>query len=455
MERSYIIAGLVALVVVALLSIAVPEALGSGVITIVFGIFFLSVFRHNSPDPAFVTKIFLIGLALRLLLGLVIYALELRGFFGADALTYELRGETLLGYWEGSVSSDSVELLRATSTAGPGWGMTYLVGIIYFIFGKNFLAAQTFCAVIGAATGPLVLFCSDRIFGNVKVARYSAIAVTVFPSFVIWSGQLMKDGLIIFLLVLSILMVLSLQEKFSYLAVVILVLALGGIISLRFYIFYMVAVAVAGSFILGVTDSATSIARRAAALVLMGVALTYLGVIRTATSDFERYGDLERLQVSRSDLARSAESGFGEDVDVSTTSGALTALPIGFIFLMLAPFPWNISSVRQLITLPEVLLWWVLIPFGVWGIWWSVKFRLRATFPILLFSAMLTLVYSIFQGNVGTAYRQRTQIQVFLFMFIAVGWVLYQERKEDRKLIARSRRQRVVPELDEEMRGAR
>ncbi len=46
---------------------------------------------------------------------------------------------------------------------------------------------------------------------------------------------------------------------------------------------------------------------------------------------------------------------------------------------------------------------------------------------------MLTLSYAIFQGNVGTAYRQRTQIQVFLLMFMAVGVVIRLERREDEK----------------------
>jgi hypothetical protein len=453
MQKPFIIFGLVGLAVVGLLSLAVPEALGAGIVALVLGMVAVGLMRVYSTDANFAIRVFLIGLGLRLIFGAVVYAMEWREFFGGDAFTYHYRGLTLLDYWMGLISADAPRLLTATSMAGPGWGMTYLVGAIYGIFGENFLAAQTFCAVFGAATVPLVYACAERIFQNRRVARLSAIAVAVFPSFIIWSGQLMKDGLIIFLLVLSIVMVLSLQEKFSYLAVVVLVLALGGIISLRFYIFYMVAVAVAGSFIIGVTNSPGSVLRRSAALVLMGVALTYLGVIRTASMDFERYADLERLQSSRGDLARSAESGFGEDVDVSTTSGAITAIPIGFVYLMLAPFPWTMTSFRQAITLPEVLLWWGLIPFGVWGIWYSVKQRLRAAFPILIFSAMLTLVYSIFQGNVGTAYRQRTQIQVFLFMFIAVGWVLYQERREDRKIMAQSRRRRIVPGLEEDVKG--
>jgi hypothetical protein len=312
--------------------------------------------------------------------------------------------------------------------------MNYLVAGIYYVFGKNFLAAQTFAAVFGAAIAPLVYICTLNIFRNQRASRLAAIGVAVFPAFVIWSGQLLKDGLIVFLLVLTMTAVLKLQEKFSYPAVLIIVFSLFGIISLRFYIFYVVAVAIAGSFILGVSNTIGSIARRAIVLVIVAVGLTYLGVVQTASVDIERFGDLERLQMSRLDQATNADSGYADDIDVSTTRGAISAIPIGFVYLMLAPFPWEVRNVRQAITLPEVLAWWAMVPLLIWGLWYTVKHRLRPAFSILLFSAMLTLAYSIFQANVGTAYRQRTQIQVFLFMFIAVGWVLWKEGREDRKL---------------------
>lgn len=53
--------------------------------------------------------------------------------------------------------------------------------------------------------------------------------------------------------------------------------------------------------------------------------------------------------------------------------------------------------------------------------------------PILIFTVMLTLAYSVFQGNVGTAYRQRSQLLVFYFIFVAVGFVLMKEKREERK----------------------
>jgi len=52
---------------------------------------------------------------------------------------------------------------------------------------------------------------------------------------------------------------------------------------------------------------------------------------------------------------------------------------------------------------------------------------------MLIFTVMLTLSYSVFQGNVGTAYRQRAQLLVFYFIFVAVGLVLILEKRAERK----------------------
>jgi hypothetical protein len=286
----------------------------------------------------------------------------------------------------------------------------------------------------------MVYTCAHKIFNNRRVGKISALLVALYPAFIIWSGQLLKDGLIIFLLVLAMTLVLRLQEKFRLFDVILLGFSLFGIITLRFYIFYMAALAIVGAFVIGTSNSPQAMMRRIGALVIIGFGLTYFGATRDSGSDIENFANLERIQISRRDLATSAESGYGQDLDVSTTEGAFAALPIGLTYLLLAPFPWQMTNWRQAITLPEILLWWSSIPFLLSGLWYTIRYRLRSSIPILVFSLMLTLAYSIFLGNIGTAYRQRTQIQVFLFMFIAVGWTLWQERSENKNLLQKARR---------------
>ena len=434
MDRFLILAGVIA-IALAMAFIAFPDGAAALLMVLVPSLVAIAIIRHYSDDKRYITNVFLLALILRLGFGIFVHWFDLRLFFGGDAITYDYKGNILLQSWFGQIPSSDIEVQRAAAMSGSGWGMNYLVAALYAIVGRNIFAAQSFCAVIGAATAPLVYFCSTKIFKNKGVGRFAAVSIAVFPAFVIWSGQLLKDGLIVFLLVLAITMVLQLQNRLDYVSVLILLISLAGILSLRFYIFYMVGVAVVGSFLIGTTNSARSIARRTAVLLVLGLGLTYFGVTRTATSDLDKYGNLQQLQLSRLDAAQTSKSGFGEDVDVSTTRGALSAVPVGFVYLMFAPFPWELSSLRQSITLPEVLVWWAMIPIMVYGLWWSIRHKLRSAFPIIIFTLMLTLAYSIFQGNVGTAYRQRTQIQVFLFMFIGVGWQIYKEKKEDKKLL--------------------
>lgn len=64
--------------------------------------------------------------------------------------------------------------------------------------------------------------------------------------------------------------------------------------------------------------------------------------------------------------------------------------------------------------------------------------------PILIFTLMLTFAYSVFQGNVGTAYRQRAQLLVFYFIFVAVGFVLVKEKREERKRQQLEQRQELA-----------
>lgn len=440
---------LACLLIAALGLFAIPFPYGAvGVMMVgVLSAITLTIFRRFTEEKEFVTSVFLVALVLRMGFGLLVQIFDWRDFFGGDAVSYDINGSNLVDVWLGHRVINELIAFQNDPMTGTGWGMNYITGFIYLLLGRNIFAAQSFCAVVGAATAPMVFFCAQKIYNNLRVAKISALAIAVFPSFVIWSSQLLKDGLIIFLLVVTMTMVLQLQHKFNYSAVGMIVLSLFGILTLRFYIFYMVLVAVIGSFVVGMSNSERSMFRRIAVIILIGVALLYIGVQQNASVDITRYANLERIQSSRSNLAQAAHSGFGLENDVSTSEGAISAIPLGFTYLMFSPFPWQAANLRQAITIPEVLFWWSTIPFLIIGLIYTIKHRLRNAFPILIFSLLLTLAYSVFQGNVGTAYRQRTQIQVFLFIFIAVGFTIFKENGENKRIQKTYDRKRVEENL--------
>lgn len=388
---------------------------------------------------SFLVQLFAWALLARMLVATFIFMYNVQEFFGGDALTYDFFGYAQMKGWFGDGYFRAISL-RFTEGQASAWGMINMVAAVYSVIGRNTLAIQFVNSVIGAATAVLIFNCAHIVYQNLRVAKIAAICVAFFPSLVLWSAQGLKDAPIVFFLVLAILAALRLNEKLSLKNAAILVVALFSILSLRFYVFYMIAAAIAGGFVIGFQKvSPSNFVRQFVVIILVGVSLTYLGVTRYANAQFGRFASLETIQKSRMDLAR-AGSGFGREVDVSTTEGAISTIPLGLVYLLFAPFPWQLVSLRQSITLPEMIIWWLMFPLLVMGILYSIKYRLRQISPILIFTTMLSIAYSVFQGNVGTAYRQRAQLLVFYFVFVAVGFVLLKEKQEERARRLKERR---------------
>lgn len=391
----------------------------------------LFILIRSHEDRRFLLRLFVLAVLARIVLATVIYG-TWEEFFGGDANTYDVFGKSLLQSWYGDAYHSGRYAGFIQSGAGA-WGMLYVVAGVYGVVGENRLAVQLLNASVGASTAIAVYYVAQALFSNIRVSRLAAVLVAFFPSLILWSAQALKDALIIFALALAILATLRLMEKITVGYVLVLTGCLLALLSLRFYIFYMMLAAVVGSFVVGMKAmNAQSFMQRFFAVAAIGLAFTWFGVLRYAGTQFTRYADLNKIQMSRTDQA-AAGSGFGQDVDVSTTEGALTAIPIGLIYLLFAPFPWDLASLRQAMTLPEMLIWWAAFPLLILGLWFALRHRLRQVSPIVIFTTMLTLAYSVFQGNVGTAYRQRSQLLVFYFIFVAVGAVLLKERAEDKR----------------------
>jgi 4-amino-4-deoxy-L-arabinose transferase-like glycosyltransferase len=381
-----------------------------------------------------IMRVFVAALLFRLIIATIIYVFEMHEYFGGDALTYDEVGYMILQSWRGHIRADAYRQFVAPRL-DTNWGMSYLTAVIYTLTGRNMLAPQFFNSVVGAATAPVIYRCAHHIFGNLRVARLSLLFMAFWPSLALWSAQGLKDGPIMFLLALAFLITLKLADRLRVSYCLLLACTLLCLLSLRFYIFYIVVASIVCSHVLGLGASASKkTLRQFASVAILAGALVFTGISRTADTQIETFGSLEMLQRSRADQAH-FNSGYGKDLDVSTTAGVLGIVPLGTAYLLFAPFPWQLSNLRQTITLPEMLAWWGCIPILLIGLRYAVRFKLRRSLPILLFTTMLTLAYAIFQANVGTAYRQRSQLLEFYFIFISVGFVLLREGRENREYL--------------------
>lgn len=275
----------------------------------------LIIWQVGGPERKSLLHLFVGALLIRMLVGTMIFAFGLQEFFGGDALTYDRLGYALWHVWHGEMRFKEV----IASAVETFWGMPYYVAAIYSLVGRNLLAVQFSNAVMGAATAPAMYLCARHIFNNKQVAWLTGLLVAFFPSLVLWSAQGLKDGPVVFLLAVAMLATLRLGERLSLKYLALLLAALVGLLSLRFYIFYMMLIAIVGAFAIGMRQlTAQSLLRQMTIVIGLGLALTYWGVLRTANAQFESYGTLESVQRSRADMAvGGAQSGFAKDVDVS------------------------------------------------------------------------------------------------------------------------------------------
>jgi 4-amino-4-deoxy-L-arabinose transferase-like glycosyltransferase len=382
---------------------------------------------HSGTHGKFLLQLFLVALLIRVLVGSGIFTFSGQGFFGGDAYTYDFFGHLQMQAWNGDTYAANI-VNEYLSKLGAAWGMIDFVAAIYEIVGRNMLAVQLVNCALGAATVPIIFHCAYLVTNNTRVARIAALAVAFMPSLVLWSSQGLKDGPIMFLLALAILATLKLQERFRLKYLVVLLCTLLAVLAFRFYVFYMLAAAIGGSFFVGM-GSGTTLIREYVVIILLAPSLAYVGSTGYTNQQFNQFASLQAVQTSRMDASKEAKSGFGKDYDVSTTSGAVAVIPLGLAYLLFAPFPWQLGSIRQIVAAPEMLLWWGSFPMLILGLAYLIRYRLRQASPIIIFTMMLSLAYSVFQGNVGNAYRERAQLLIFYFIFAAVGWVVFYDRR--------------------------
>ncbi len=350
---------------------------------------------------------------LRAVVALVLHFATDDELFAPDQTLYDLWSGRLARYWSG------VDLLMPWyfTTRGPK-GYFYIVASLYFMLGQFALFPKLMNAFVGSLAVPIVYDLAIRVSGSEAVADRTARYTAYFPSLVLWSALNIRDCWVLVFVLLLAREGTRLQESFNLNSLVFLAIAFVGIAQFRDYMVYMIAVPIMVSFLV---RRSANVGRN---LVLAAIAAAFIGALdQTAAGGGSRDQvlDLEKLNSLRQWSSSSAQSGFARDVDISTPGRALAFLPIGITYFLLAPFPWMISGFRQIVTLPEMLFLYSLMPHLYRGVRHLVRERLGPSLLLLLLTTSVTCGYAIGQGNVGTIYRHRAQVLPFFLFLAAVG----------------------------------
>jgi hypothetical protein len=265
---------------------------------------------------------------------------------------------------------------------------------------------------------------------------------------VFWSGSLYKEGLTLLLLSVAAYHTLRLQSGWKGRSVSILALCVVALWGVRFYLAILLALAVALSLLWGRMPRAGQsrgvpvFVRQAAVMSVFAVVIISVGLtVRTERVLLESdEGVLVNLDVRRAGSAREAQSGYLQEASVATPEEALQYFPLGLLYFLTVPFPWQLGAVRQNLIIPENAFWLGLYPLMVVGISRALKSNRPGTVFLLLMTGGMCVVYALLAANVGTAYRMRSQVWLLWAPFAAWGWEVWRERRSPARLLRSARR---------------
>jgi hypothetical protein len=378
-------------------------------------VIFICANRLPPTEKTWIIRILTLALLLRIAVcAMFVVAPETR-LFHEDAQGYEDVGMATAAGWKHEGPPLDPGYLR-----DQNYGYFFVTAGLYYLLGNIRITPSLANAVLGVLNAFLVYALAARFF-HARVARRALLMICFMPSIVLWNSVALKDTMATTLILIALSSCIALKERFSLGALAMTGFSVVAMHPLRFYLVYFLVVAIAGSmfFERGLRFASSGIAKQVA------IGLTIVGLMAMAgwsgqAAEGTEVLTLERVSGFRQGMA-DANSGFAADVDISTPGRALAFLPLGTATLLLAPFPWQMTSLRSALAAPETIYWWFLIPSLIRGLRFAWRRRFRECSPILLFTLLLTVAYSLVHGNVGSGFRQRAQIFVFLFIFASLG----------------------------------
>lgn len=380
-------------------------------------------FRETIPEQV---KLFLVALLVRFTMSVVIYEFNFSQVLGDEDSSGWLGGVMHWNRWvqrQVSLVDLPGELLAAFE--GNHRGYSYLVGaLFYFVNEPARLPAAALNGFFGAMTVVFAYRIARTLFSPWVATRVGWLAC-LFPSMIIWSAQTLKEPVVIFLETVALYACVHLKlSGFSTRYIVLCGLAIVLLLPFRFYAAYIAAAAAGLALALPQLGRGRfTFVSGAAVVALVGTLVISSGLFARNEAYIEKF-DLQMVQNFRRDIAKGSGSGVESSFDIRTPTGLILGTAVGAAHLALAPFPWQLggASLRMLLTLPELLVWWYLVFAGlIPGLVYVVRQRFSEVQPMLFFIAGLGLLYSMMFGNVGLIFRQRAQLLPWLLIFAVVG----------------------------------
>ncbi|MCX7747172.1 MAG: glycosyltransferase family 39 protein [Clostridia bacterium] len=331
----------------------------------------------------------------------------------SDAGTYEAGARNIINEW------NSGNLIFK----GSKTHFFYYVynAVAYELFGFHSTVVKLFNSFLGILAGVNIYIFTNKLF-SVPTAKKATFLTLFFPSLVYWQTMNLKEALIVFLVSAIIKNMLNLWSRpniktlsicFVYISFLIVTRNYAGIIFGFFVLVYFLGISKYSLKWKTVVVLVT--------LLLIGF-ITYKSGMGVLGWNIIKRFDLEYIDNMRKvNYKGSAEVLL--NVSMDTPLGLIKFFPVALVYFIFSPFPWHISSINLIsLSAIENIIWDILfVLFFFKGV--KLFYKKDKYFCVLLFMilSVFIFIYTITMGNMGLAFRMRSQLLPIFFIFISIG----------------------------------
>jgi hypothetical protein len=362
------------------------------------------LFRHSRASGLVAPISVALLLRLTVMVATQLYSVHRgdHGFFYLDDQGFDRLGREIAQQWRHG------RLVNPETAAGSiQFGYQALVGLIYTLAGGHVIAAKLVNVLLGTASVLLAAKLACHVLGS-AASRPVAWLVAVWPTLLWWSSMVLKESLVGFLLLATLVAALHLYRLRGLSAAA---MALAALSITR------VTAAVAVVVTLGVGLGLAAVRRRSevdwrAIAGLVTGALACLIVLVTAIG----YGDPQMIW-----------SEYGLHTLHQVTQSRLAGVPrdVARTLVVVRPPGFTVSSVQALALYPGAWLWYgqwyALLAMAVLGGW-----RLRRHLDGLILALPIVIVLGLTAYFVGVTFRQRSAIEPLIIVLIVAGFTSWE-----------------------------
>lgn len=364
--------------------------------------------QDAAPFYRGMAPLIVLGLLTRVAMAILTNATSLWGEFAPDSYYWMISGAALLEHW----SDPMVPLTPYFGAEDRRPFYAVVNALLAAVFGPSRYPPSLLNGPISVWAVFNFARLADMLYGRIA-ARWTFIGGLFFPSLLLWSSMNIREAWSLLVISFVLLAAHRTRQRFSPIAAAVLVLSIGAMFFIRSYLVPLLFGGVALSYMV-VRVRQLPYALVSLALILwLGLSVgQQFGLDPTLLSE----ESLETVDTMRHNLAYGG-SAYGSEADTRTVAGSLAYLPEGIARFLLGPFPWAVRSWRQMLTVPESLLWYWIVLLAGGVLIRDLRRNLTRVAPSFFVLLMVTAAYGLVSGNEGTAYRHRAQIVMIVIMF--------------------------------------